>query len=165
MPHALSPAYNVIFQENPTMVSPVSKLPQSGTTIFTVMSKMAQESDAINLSQGFPDFDGPQLLRDRVNYHMNHGHNQYSPLAGVPALRNQIAAKVQDLYGCTIDPDTQVTVTPGATEALFCAISAIVHPADEVIVFDPAYDSRFHFTISAIGKDRYMQDLKGIIER
>ena len=117
-----------------------NKLPGQGTTIFTIMSKMAQDYDAINLSQGYPDFDGPQALREAVAYHMGHGHNQYAPLAGVPELREQIAAKVQDLYGCSIDPDHEVAVTPGATEAIFCAITAVVHPGDEVIVFDPAYD-------------------------
>jgi methionine aminotransferase len=117
-----------------------NKLPGKGTTIFTIMSKMAQENDAINLSQGFPDFDGPRALRERVTYHMDHGHNQYAPLAGVPGLREQIAAKVLDLYDHETDPDTEVAVTPGATEALFCAVSAVVHQGDEVIVFDPAYD-------------------------
>lgn len=105
------------------------------------MSKMAQDHGAINLAQGFPDFDGPQALRERVAYHIAHGHNQYAPLAGVPHLREQIAAKVLDLYGCEINPDQQVVVTPGATEAIYCAISAIVHPGDEVIVFDPSYDT------------------------
>jgi len=117
-----------------------SKLPGIGTTIFTIMSKMAQDEGAINLSQGFPDFDGPQALRERVTYHMDHGHNQYAPLTGVPELREQIAAKVLDLYGCEIDPDVEVCVTPGATEALYCAVTAVVHPGDEVIIFDPAYD-------------------------
>ena len=117
-----------------------NKLPGKGTTIFTIMSKMAHDHEAINLSQGFPDFDGPRALRERVTYHMDHGHNQYAPLAGVPGLREQIAGKVLDLYGHKVDPDGEVTVTPGATEALFCAVSAVVHPGDEVIVFDPAYD-------------------------
>jgi len=120
---------------------PGSKLLGTGTTIFSVMTKMAHDHDAINLSQGFPDFDGPQLLRDRVSYHLNNGHNQYAPLARVPELQDQIAAKVLDLYGCAIDPGTQVTITPGATEAIFCAITATVHPGDEVIIFDPAYDT------------------------
>ena len=120
---------------------PGSKLPGIGTTIFTIMSKMAQDCGAINLSQGFPDFDGPELLRERVNYHLRHGHNQNAPLAGVPELREQIALKVLDLYACRIDPDTQVAVTPGATEAIFCAVSTVVHQGDEVIVFDPAYDT------------------------
>lgn len=105
------------------------------------MSKLAAEHGAINLSQGFPDFEGPQGLRDRIAWHMNHGHNQYAPLAGVPELRREIAAKVLDLYGATIDPDRQVAVTPGATEAIHCAITAVVHPGDEVIMFDPAYDT------------------------
>ncbi len=118
-----------------------NKLPGTGTTIFTVMSKMAQDHGAINLSQGFPDFEGPQALRERVVYHLNHGHNQYAPMAGLPDLQEQIAAKVLDLYGCTVDPHSQVTVTPGATEAIFCAVTAVVHPGDEVIVFDPAYDT------------------------
>jgi methionine aminotransferase len=80
-------------------------------------------------------------LRERVAYHIANGHNQYAPLAGVPELRKQIAAKVLNLYNCEVDPDTQVTVTPGATEAIYCAITAIIHPGDEVIVFDPAYDT------------------------
>ncbi len=118
-----------------------SKLPWAGTTIFTVMTKLAQDENAINLAQGFPDFDGPPLLRERVSWHMDNGHNQYAPLAGVPELRQQIAVKVADLYGCQVDPDMEITVTPGATEALFCAITAVVHAGDEVIVFDPAYDT------------------------
>ncbi len=118
-----------------------SKLAQFGTTIFTVMSKLANEHDAINLSQGFPDFEGPQELRDRVAWHMNHGHNQYSPLTGIPGLCTAIAEKVKFLYDCDIDPVSEVTVTPGATEAIYCAITALVHPGDEVIVFDPAYDT------------------------
>lgn len=118
-----------------------NKLAGKGTNIFTVMSNMAHMHGAINLAQGFPDFDGPQALRERVAYHIAHGHNQYSPLAGVPSLREQIAAKVLDLYACEVDPETEVVVTPGATEALYCAITAVVHPGDEVIVFDPAYDT------------------------
>jgi len=118
-----------------------SKLPAAGTTIFTVMSRMAAEHGAINLSQGFPDFDGPQALRDRLTWHINHGHNQYAPLAGVPELRAQIAAKIHRVCGRTVNPETEVTVTPGATEAIFCAVTAVVHPGDEVIVFDPCYDT------------------------
>lgn len=117
------------------------KLPGKGTTIFTVMSKMAQDHGAINLAQGFPDFDGPAALRERVAYHVSHGHNQYAPLAGVPRLRTLIADKVRDLYGFDADPDSEVVVTPGATEALYCATTAVVNPGDEVIVFDPAYDT------------------------
>jgi methionine aminotransferase len=118
-----------------------SKLPNVGTTIFTVMSKLAAEHGAINLSQGFPDFDGPPELLERAVYHLTHGHNQYAPMPGVAALREQIAYKVRDLYGRAVDSDSEVTVTAGATEALFCAITAVVRPGDEVIVFDPAYDS------------------------
>lgn len=119
----------------------INKLPGKGTTIFTVMSKLAQQYSAINLSQGFPDFDGPAALQERVSWHMAHGHNQYAPLAGVAELREQIANKVLDLYGRSVDPACEVTVTPGATEAIYCAITAVVHPGDEVIVFDPAYDT------------------------
>ncbi len=117
-----------------------SKLPGFGTTIFTVMSKMAAEHGAINLSQGFPDFEGPQLLRDRVAWHMAHGHNQYSPLAGVPPLLEAIAELVSERYGAVIDPGTELCVTPGATEALSTAIAVTVHPGDEVLIVDPAYD-------------------------
>jgi methionine aminotransferase len=118
-----------------------SKLPDVGTTIFTVMSKMAQDHDAINLSQGFPDFDGPPELLDSVNRHLHAGHNQYAPMAGVAELREQIALKTARCYGRNADPETEITVTSGATSALYSAISAFVHPGDEVIVFDPAYDS------------------------
>lgn len=119
----------------------LSKLPTVGTTIFTVMSKMAQDFSAINLSQGFPDFDCPLRLRELVALHLNGGKNQYPPMAGIPELREQIALKVADLYGCRVDPDQEVTVTSGATEALFDAVQACVSRGDEVIVFDPAYDS------------------------
>lgn len=118
-----------------------SKLPNVGTTIFTVMSRLAAEHGAINLSQGFPDFDGPASLLARVTHYLTHGYNQYAHMAGVPALREQIASKVAALYGRTVDPETEITVTSGATEALFCAITALVRPGDEVILFDPAYDS------------------------
>jgi methionine aminotransferase len=118
-----------------------NKLPGKGTTIFTVMSQMAQDCGAINLAQGFPDFDGPAALRERVAYHVAHGHNQYAPLAGVPRLRELLAAKVDDLYAFDADPDSEVVVTPGATEALYCATTAVVNPGDEAIVFDPAYDT------------------------
>lgn len=125
---------------NPPVV-PASKLPNIGTTIFTVMSQLAAEHGAINLSQGFPDFDGPEALLERVSHYLNHGHNQYAPMTGVPTLRAAIADKVLRLYARRIDADTEVTVTSGATEALFCAIHAVVRPGDEVIIFDPAYDS------------------------
>jgi len=118
-----------------------SKLPNVGTTIFTVMSKMAQDYDAINLSQGFPDFDCPDRLKELVAEHLNGRKNQYPPMAGIPALRQQIANKVSTYYQYQADPETEVTVTSGATEALFDAIQAVVSVGDEVIVFDPAYDS------------------------
>jgi len=118
-----------------------SKLPDVGTTIFTVMSALADREQALNLSQGFPDFDGPPELLQRVHHYLTHGHNQYAPMMGVPSLRAATAEKIRDLYGCVLDPDTEITVTSGATEALFCAIAASVRPGDEVIVFDPAYDS------------------------
>lgn len=118
-----------------------SKLPQVGTTIFTVMSRMAQQHQAINLSQGFPDFDCPAALRERVAFHLNDHRNQYAPMAGVPELREQIACKLLELYGCKMDPELEITVTSGATEALFDAIHAVIDRDDEVIMFDPAYDS------------------------
>jgi len=118
-----------------------SKLPKVGTTIFTVMSQMAAEHGALNLSQGFPDFDGPDGLRERVSRYMNAGNNQYAPMPGVPALRQGIAAKAEQYYDRPVDPEAEVTVTAGATEALLCAIHAVVQSGDEVIVFDPAYDS------------------------
>jgi methionine transaminase len=118
-----------------------SKLPSVGTTIFTVMSKLAADTGAINLSQGFPDFDCDPALVDAVARHMREGRNQYAPMQGVPALREAIAAKYGELYGAAYDPDTEITVTSGGTEALFDAIAAVVHPGDEVIVFEPCYDS------------------------
>lgn len=119
----------------------VSKLPNVGTTIFTTMSQLAAEHGAINLSQGFPDFDGPLELREAVARHVMAGHNQYAPMSGLPALREQVAAKIARSYGASVCPDAEVTITPGATEAIFCAIQAVVRPGDEVIVFDPCYDS------------------------
>ncbi|TBU72653.1 pyridoxal phosphate-dependent aminotransferase [Phytopseudomonas daroniae] len=118
-----------------------SKLPSIGTTIFTTMSQLAAQTGAINLSQGFPDYDGPEALREAVNRHIAAGHNQYAPMTGLPALREQIALKIERLYGRQVGVDSEVTVTPGATQAIFCAIQALIHPGDEVIVFDPSYDS------------------------
>jgi len=118
-----------------------SKLPQIGTTIFTVMSQLAAECGAINLSQGYPDFSAPEELLDLVARHLQAGHNQYAPMAGLPELREQIALKTERMYGRKTDPDSEVTVTSGATEALFSAIEAFVNQGQEVIVFDPAYDS------------------------
>jgi methionine aminotransferase len=118
-----------------------SKLPDVGTTIFTVMSKMAQDYGAINLSQGFPDFDCPEKLKDLVAYYLYDRKNQYPPMTGIPELRQQIAIKVADYYDFEADPELEVTVTSGATEALFNAVQATVRSGDDVIVFDPAYDS------------------------
>ena len=119
----------------------ISKLPNVGTTIFTRMSQLAVETGALNLSQGFPDFDGPQALRDAVGRHIAAGHNQYAPMTGLPALREQVAAKIARSYGRMVSADTEVTIVPGATQGTFCAIQALIQPGDEVIVFDPSYDS------------------------
>ena len=118
-----------------------SKLPKVGTTIFTVMSQLAAQHQAVNLGQGFPDFDGPQSLRDALAAAMNSHKNQYAPMTGIPKLREQIALKTEKLYGARVNADTEITVTSGATEALFAAIAAVVHPGDEAIVLDPCYDS------------------------
>ena len=119
----------------------ISKLPNVGTTIFTRMSQLAVETGALNLSQGFPDFDGPPALREAVGRHIAAGHNQYAPMTGLPALREQVAAKIARSYGRSVSADTEVTITPGATQAIFCAVQALIRPGDEVIVFDPSYDS------------------------
>lgn len=122
-------------------VIPESKLPHVGTTVFAVMSKLAHEHNAINLGQGFPDFPCSGELTGLVAKAMCDGHNQYAPMPGVLALREQIALKTARLYGHTPDPETEITVTSGGTEALFAAISAVVRPGDEVIVIEPCYDS------------------------
>lgn len=118
-----------------------SKLPDTGTTIFAVMSALSEECSAINLSQGFPSFDPDQDLLDLVTKYLNDGANQYAPMLGTAPLRQAIASKVEMLYGRSVDADAEVTVCDGATEGLFSAIHATVRPGDEVIVFDPAYDS------------------------
>lgn len=118
-----------------------SRLPGTGTSIFSVMSKMALEHGAINLSQGFPDFPVDRVLIDLIHQKMVDGHNQYAPMPGVLPLRQAIAQTAQETYGRAVDPETEVTVTAGGTEALFSALAALVHPGDEVILFDPAYDS------------------------
>ncbi|STW02995.1 methionine aminotransferase [Klebsiella pneumoniae subsp. rhinoscleromatis] len=120
---------------------PESKLPARGTTIFTQMSALAQQHQAINLSQGFPDFDGPRYLQERLAYHVAQGANQYAPMTGMPALREAIAGKTAELYGYQPDVNSEITVTAGATEALYAAITALVRRGDEVICFDPSYDS------------------------
>ena len=117
-----------------------TKLPKVGTTIFSVMSQLALEHKAVNLGQGFPDFEPPQGLRDALSRAMNEGRNQYAPMHGIAALREQIVLKTERLYGRKLDADTDITLTSGATEAIFAAIAATVRAGEEVIVFDPAYD-------------------------
>ena len=117
-----------------------SKLPNVGTTIFSVMSKLAKEHDAINLSQGFPNFDCDQKLKDLVNKHMQEGKNQYVPMGGLPMLCERLAAKVELMYGHHLNPATEITITSGATQAIFTAIMAFVKKDDEVILIEPAYD-------------------------
>jgi methionine aminotransferase len=118
-----------------------SKLPQVGVTIFTIMSALANDHDAINLSQGFPDFDVSPDLLTLVEKYMRAGYNQYAPMQGVPVLREKISEKVQELYNASYDPESEITVTSGATEALYAAITAVVKKGDEVIVLEPAFDS------------------------
>ena len=118
-----------------------SRLPAVGTTIFAVMSRLADEVGAINLSQGFPDFDCDPDLVEAEAGHMRAGRNQYAPMPGLPALRQAIASMYRSSYGRDYDPDTEVTITSGATEAIFDAIAACVHAGDEVIVLEPCYDS------------------------
>ncbi|EIM03410.1 pyridoxal phosphate-dependent aminotransferase [Rhodanobacter denitrificans] len=117
-----------------------TKLPKVGTTIFSVMSQLALERKAVNLGQGFPDFEPPQGLRDALGRAMNEGRNQYAPMHGIAALREQIVLKTEKLYGRRLNVDTDITLTSGATEAIFAAIAATVRAGEEVIVFDPAYD-------------------------
>ncbi len=118
-----------------------SRLPHVGTTIFTVMSRLASDLGALNLSQGFPEFSAPPLLYDLVARHMRAGSNQYAPMAGAPALREVIAAKVEALYGARYDPEHEITVTAGGTQALFSAVACLVRPGDEVVLLEPAYDA------------------------
>lgn len=133
-------------------MSPRSKLPNTGTTIFTVMSSLAQELGAINLAQGFPDYDPPEPLKQRVAHHIANGHNQYAHMAGVFELRQAIARKLFASYGRRVDPEHEITITLGATEAIFSAISALVHPGDEVIMLDPSYDSYAPAVVLAGGR-------------
>jgi len=119
----------------------ISKLPLVGTTIFSVMSQLAAECGALNLSQGFPEFDAPEALREALVRHVNDARNQYAPMTGMPELRQQLANKLVQQHGVRLCPDKQLTITHGATEALFVSIQAVVGNGDEVIVFDPAYDS------------------------
>ncbi len=118
-----------------------SKLPEIGTSIFTVMSKMAADYKAINLAQGFPDFNCSDELIELVNHYQKKGYNQYAPMAGVQKLRRQISKKIEKLYGRLYDVENEITITAGATQAIYTAITTIVHPGDEVIIIEPAYDS------------------------
>jgi methionine aminotransferase len=117
-----------------------TKLPKVGTTIFTLMSQLAAEHQAVNLGQGFPDFEVPAFLQDALARAMREGRNQYAPMTGIAPLRQQIAAKTARLYGRQVDPETDITVTSGATEALFAAIHSVVRAGEEVILLDPCYD-------------------------
>ena len=118
-----------------------SKLPNVGTTIFTVMSQLAMEHGAVNLGQGFPDFPMSSILTDLVNKAMQDGNNQYVHMAGLPILREALANKIAKLYNASINPNTEITVTPGGTYAIYTALTTVLQPGDEVIVFEPAYDS------------------------
>lgn len=122
------------------MISIQSKLPHTGTTIFSVMSKLAEEHQAINLSQGFPDYDCDPKLIALVNEAMKKGFNQYAPMPGLPELRELIVEKVSNLYGANYHTDNEVTITAGGTQAIFTALSAVINSGDEVIIFEPAYD-------------------------
>ena len=123
------------------LATPASRLPAVGTTIFTVMSALASETGAVNLGQGFPDFDGDPALMQAVKDALDAGHNQYPPMAGLPALREAVAAKIATLYGTAYDPGSEITITAGATQAILTAVLALTQPGDEVIVLEPAYDS------------------------
>jgi methionine aminotransferase len=118
-----------------------SKLPNVGTTIFTVMSALSDRHNAINLSQGFPDFDCPARLKDLVKHYMDKGLNQYAPMAGVPDLIDQIGRKIELFYDRNVDPAKEITITSGATQALFTVITTLIHEGDEAIIIEPAYDS------------------------
>lgn len=135
----------------------LSKLPTVGTTIFSVMSKLATENNALNLSQGFPDFNCSDDLIDLVTLHMKKANNQYAPMPGYIGLREAIAEKTQDLYSAVYDPETEVTITAGATQAIYTAIAAVVREGDEVIVFEPAYDSYSPAIELSGGKAIYLQ--------
>ncbi len=120
---------------------PQPKPSKTGTTIFSVMTALAQQHRAINLSQGFPNFDCPDQLKELVNKHMSMGHNQYAPMPGLPELLEVLSEKIKQLYSIKVDAQKEITITAGGTQALFTAIAALVYPGDEVILFEPAYDS------------------------
>ncbi|MEO0042535.1 MAG: hypothetical protein RL329_1983 [Bacteroidota bacterium] len=127
-----------------------SKMPDVGTSIFTVMTALSQQHQAVNLAQGFPNFDCSDELKDLVRHYMTNGFNQYAPMAGVPALRKVLSNKIQMLYGKIIYSENEITITAGGTQALFTAIAALVRPQDEVIIIEPAYDS-YAPSIQAMG--------------
>ena len=133
-----------------------SKLPSSGVSIFAVMTRLANEHGAINLSQGFPDYDCAPELVDAVTRYMREGYNQYAPMPGVLALREALSSKIQQLYGRRCDPVSEITITTGATEGLFVALTAFVHPGDEVLLFQPAYDSYTPAVQLSGGTPRYV---------
>jgi len=122
------------------MIPIISKLPQAGTTIFTIMSALATELGAINLSQGFPDYETSPELIELVNKAMKNGYNQYAPMPGYMPLREAISRKTEKLYGSVYNPDTEITITAGGTQAIYTAITAVINPNDEVIIFEPAFD-------------------------
>lgn len=134
-----------------------SRLPRVGTTIFTVMSALASEKNAVNLGQGFPDFDCDPALPDAVSAAMKQGLNQYPPMAGIPALRQAIAGKIARLYGHEYQADTEITITAGATQGILTTVLCCVHPGDEVIVIEPAYDSYVPAIELAGGKPVFVQ--------
>jgi methionine aminotransferase len=126
----------------PLFTDPIkSKLPKVGTTIFTIMSSLAAEHQAINLSQGFPDFEASPELIELVNHYMKKGMNQYAPMQGILSLRERIAEKTEDLYNQVYNPETEITISSGGTQAIYTAITAMIREGDEVILFEPAYDS------------------------
>ena len=133
-----------------------SKLPNVGTTIFTIMSRLAEQTGALNLGQGFPDFEPPPAFGESLGRHVRAGRNQYAPMAGVPRLKELIAKKLSHDYGCALDAETSITVTDGATEGLFDAITCVVRPGDEVIVFDPCYDSYEPAVLLSGGRVRHL---------
>src|SRR5688500_18219609 len=135
---------------------PTPKYTSFGTSIFAEMSRLAVEHQAINLGQGFPDFDGPEVVKEAAAAAIRAGDNQYAVSMGQPALRRAVAAHSQRFYGQAVDPDREVTVTSGATEALFAAVLALVNPGDEVIIFEPFYDSYVPNVLLAGGTVRYV---------
>jgi methionine aminotransferase len=133
-----------------------SKLPSSAVSIFEVMSGLARQHDAVNLSQGFPDFGTPAELVESVAHYMREGYNQYAQMPGVPVLREALSGKIEFLYGRRYDPVTEIAVTTGATEGLFASLTAVVRPGDEVVLFEPAYDSYLPSVVLSGGIPRFV---------